>query len=140
MQSQFPVSEPNLSPDGKWLAHLSTESGEPQIYVQPFPRGSGRWQVSSTGGDWPEWSGDGREIFYQSADGKLMSAGITEAGSRLIVGKDTLLFPIHSLVNPGWPYDVSADGKQFVVANQEQAPGSQALTLVANWPALLKSR
>ncbi len=138
VQGQFPVSQPSLSPDGKWLAYLSTESGRPQVYVRPFPRGSGRWQVSASGGDWPEWARNGKEIFYQSADGKLVSVSITEAGSNLVIGKDTPLFPVNALVGPGWPYDVSADGKKFVVASQRQTQGSEPLTLVVNWPALLK--
>ncbi len=140
VQSHFSVSQPNLSPDGKWLAYLSTESGQPQVYVQPFPHGSGRWQVSSAGGDWPEWSRSGKEIFYQSADGKIMSASITEAGSRLIIGRVGALFQTNTLVGPGWPYDVSAGGKKFVVVNQKQAQASQPLTLVVNWPALLKKQ
>ncbi len=138
VQSPFPVSQPNLSPDGKWLAYLSTESGRPQVYVQPFPRGGGRWQVSTGSGDWPKWGPGGKEIFYISADNKLMSAKITETGSGIILGSEAPLFQINAIIGPGWPYDVSPDGKKFIVANQRQAQASQPLTLVVNWPALLK--
>ncbi len=138
VQSQFQDFQPSLSPDGKWLAYLSTESGRPEVYVQPFPGGGERWQVSAAGGDWPEWRHDGKEIFYISAGDKVMAAKITEAGFQLIIGKETPLFQINAIFSPGWSYDVSADGKQFVVANQRQAKEASPLTLVANWPALLK--
>ncbi len=140
VQGRFSVSQPSLSPDGRWLAYLSTESGQPQVYAQTFPHGSERWQVSAAGGDWPLWSRNGKELFYISADDKVVSASITEAGSRLIIGKDRPLFQTNALIGPGWPYDVSADGKKFVVANQKQAQTSQPLTLVINWPSLLKGQ
>lgn len=140
VQSRFSVSEQALSADGKWLAYVSTESGNPELYVQPFPRGGGRWQVSNDGGSWPEWRRDGKDLYYVSANGMLMAAEISLRGSDLMVGKVAPLFQVNVQLGPDWPYDVTADGKKFVVANQRPGQASQPLTLVTNWPALLKKR
>jgi len=77
---QFDVLEPALSPDGKWLAYESPESGQAEIYVVPFRHGSGKWEVSTGGGRFPRWRRDGKELFYLSPDNKLMSAGIFGTG------------------------------------------------------------
>lgn len=135
---QFVAVQPALSPDGKWLAYVSDESGSFEIYVVPFPHGTGKWQISSGGGSWPRWSRNGNELFYRGI-GTLMSAQISEKQGNLVVGKTRELFKI----NPGRGglgpmYDVSADGKKFVVA-QQAGTEIEPLTVVVNWPALLKN-
>ena len=142
----FPVvqssdaAHPALSPDGKWLAYSSQESGLPEIYVVPFPQGSGKWRVSTGGGDWPRWRHDSKELFYLSVDKKITSAEISVDGSSLVVGKVAALFQVNVATSLGWFYDVRADGKRFVVLNQDPRQAAEPLTLVVNWPALLKKQ
>jgi len=141
IQSQYDVYAPALSPDGKWLAYESTESGRPEICVIPFLHGTGKWEVSTAGGVQPRWRGDGRELFYISTDNKIMSAEITEQGSSLLVGKVTSLFQANPVPFAGGSnYDVTGDGKKFVVASLASSQESEPLTLVVNWLALLKQK
>ena len=140
---QFDLSGPAVSPDVKWLAYSSHQSGLPEIYVVPFGKGTERWEVANGrggGGIKPHWRHDGRELFFLSLDNKLMSAEISEQGTSLVVGNVAPLFqanPVFS-AHGHWPYDVSADGKKFVVAAQSVQKTTEPLTLVTNWPALLK--
>ncbi|HEV2615302.1 MAG TPA: protein kinase [Candidatus Acidoferrales bacterium] len=136
---QFVAIQPALSPNGKWLAYVSDESGSFEVYVVPFPHGTGKWQISSGGGNWPRWSHSGNELFYRGI-GDLMSAQISEKQGNFVVGKTQELFK----VNPGRGglgpmYDVTADGKKFVIAEQAEQD-TAPLTVVVNWPALLKKQ
>src|SRR5207245_2782644 len=72
LQTPFVESEARFSPDGKWMAYTSNESGRNQVYVQAIPAGSGKWQISTEGGSAPHWRRDGKEIFYIALDRKLM--------------------------------------------------------------------
>ncbi|HLV96190.1 MAG TPA: protein kinase, partial [Candidatus Acidoferrales bacterium] len=137
---QFAVSDPALSPDGRWLAYVSSESGRPEVYIVPFLHGSGKWVVSTGGGAWPRWRRDGKELFYLGLDHKIMSAEIAEQGASLAIGKVQALFQANPATHLGRVYDVSADGKKFVVVSQGAQTASESLTLVTNWPALLKKR
>ena len=82
--------DPSFSPDGRWVAYSSNESGTYEIYVRPFPAAGGRWQVSDGGGRFPRWSGDGKELFYRTNEG-IMSA-IEAKGDAFQVGKAQTLF------------------------------------------------
>jgi serine/threonine protein kinase/Tol biopolymer transport system component len=137
----FPVvqgaaSAPKVSPDGKWLAYVGNDSGRNTVYVVPFPRGSGKWQVSANGGSNPHWRSDGRGILYLSSDRQIMSAAVVEQGSTLAVGKVQPLFRPN--IAAGW--DVTPDGQKFLIISPVEQKGSQPLTLVTNWPALLKKQ
>jgi Tol biopolymer transport system component len=141
VQSRFSVDQPALSTDGKWLAYVSTESGSPEIYVTRFgPSGAtGRWQVSAgTGGNWPEWRRDGKELFYLSGDDKIMAAEISVHGSDISIGNAQSLFQTNYSGGPGGVYDVDPDGKKFLLINQGSELAALPLTLVVNWPSLLK--
>lgn len=142
VQSGFAGTEqPALSPDGKLLAYVTEESGRPEVYVTPFGHAGGKWQVSANGGNWPEWRHDGKELFYVATDDKLMAAEIAQRGSSLSIGKAQVLFQTSYSGGPGWDYDVAPDGKKFLVISQiAQKTTGAALTLVVNWPALLKAR
>ncbi|MGC1105014.1 MAG: hypothetical protein WA876_00610 [Candidatus Acidiferrales bacterium] len=142
---QFDIDEPSVSPDGKWLAYVSTQSGQPEVYVSPFiygsGHGSGLWQVSSGGGDVPKWRGDGKELFYISPDHKMMAAGISEQGSGISIGKATPLFTVNLAGTPGGrTYAVGPRGQKFLAITPLGGTGPQAVTLVVNWPALLKKQ
>ncbi len=131
-----------FSPDGKWLAYSSSESGRFQVYVTPFPGPGGKWQISSDGGWFPQWRRDGRELFYVSpSDDKIMAAEVKANGSSFDVGAVRPLFeirPYFGLYTANL-FDVMPDGQRFIVV--DDAPRSNAtLTLVANWPALLKKQ
>ena len=138
---QFAAIQPALSPDAKWLAYVSDESGQSEVYVVPFPHGSGKWQMSASGGVWPRWRRDGKELFYRAPDDKLVSVAISEAVGNLVIGKAQPLFQIRPAPGGLGPmYDISADGKKFVVVSQSGQQESRPLTLVVNWPALLKKQ
>jgi serine/threonine protein kinase/WD40 repeat protein len=135
---QFNMLHPALSPDGKWLAYMSAESGRPEVYVVPFVQGSGKWLVSTAGGRFPRWRHDGRELFYISLDNKIISAEIAVQGTSLVIGKVTPLFQANPVSSAGWTYDVSSDGKKLVVVSEANEKTAEPLTLISNWPALLK--
>ena len=141
-----------FSPDGRWIAYISNESGRDEVYVVPFdatkalktgpgPANTGpidRWQVSTDGGTFPRWRTDGKQIFYLSAGGKMMAAEVNGRGANLEVGTPRALFSAPTTVSMS-PYDVSPDGTRFLFI----APGEQenpALRLVVNWTAILKKR
>jgi eukaryotic-like serine/threonine-protein kinase len=135
LETPFPEMASVFSPDGRWIAYVSAESGRSEVYVQPFPRGAGKWQISAGGGTMPAWRRDGREIFFLGADGKLMAAGVN-AGSTFEAEAPRALFAsrVRSLIGLSRrQYDVSADGQRFLVnANlAEQSP--VPITLLQNW-------
>jgi Tol biopolymer transport system component len=139
LQSQSFQMAAYFSPDGKWIAYTSNESGRLEVYIRPFPGPGGKWQVSTEGGWYPRWRRDGRELFYVSADSKLMSAEVKANGTSLEVGAVRPLFetrPYYGLFS-GSAYDVAADGQRFIFAYEPQQSNS-AITLVVNWPAALR--
>jgi len=126
-----------FSPDGGWIAYGSAESGREEVYVQRFS-GGGKWQISSSGGFYPKWSADGKEIFFESADGKLMAASV-ETRPAFRAGDPQPLFAFTSKRQDGRQWDVSPDGKRFVLnVVTEQSP--PPFTLVQNWTAELDGR
>ncbi|HEV2348481.1 MAG TPA: hypothetical protein VG028_01410, partial [Terriglobia bacterium] len=127
---------PSFSHDGKWLAYSSNESGTGryELYVVPFPQGNGKWQVSTSGGSGARWRGDGKELFYISEDNKMMAVGIQEKNGSLEIGNPQALFQTIGRTS----FDVTPDGKKFVVLTQPTQSGTEPLTLVTNWLDMLK--
>lgn len=124
-----------LSPDGRWLAYQSDETGRPEVYVQTFPGQEGKWQVSATGGTRPVWRRDGKELFFISADDRLMAVDV-KSGVRFEHGVPKPLFEART---PSYAtFDVSRDGKRFLMANLLDQGATQAMTVVINWQAGLK--
>jgi serine/threonine protein kinase/Tol biopolymer transport system component len=143
--TRFRQVQSALSPDGRWLAYTTNESGTYQIVVQPFPdSGAGKWQITANGGTEPRWRGDGRELYYLGLDGKIMAVSIkadktVEAGQPVPLFQTTLNTP----VNPGLKrYDVTADGQRFLIISLVASAPAQAnpnpITAVINWTAALK--
>jgi Tol biopolymer transport system component len=132
-------SMPAFSPDGRWLAYLSDESGRPEVYVQPFPNKSGKWQISPEGGNQPVWSPDGKELFYMSVDNKLMAVDVRTA-SGFEAGTPRVLFESRSKSVTGRRYDVSPDGKRFLVNSVIGEVKATPMTLVQNWAAELEKK
>ncbi|MGQ0720747.1 MAG: protein kinase domain-containing protein [Candidatus Eiseniibacteriota bacterium] len=126
-----------FSPDGRWVAYGSTESGRTEIYVSPFPGPGEKVQVSPGGGFNPKWRRGGNEIFYLSPDNKLMVASVVASAERFHVGEVKPLFELPK-VGPRITHDVSADGQRVLAVMRKPEAGSSPLTLVINWPALLR--
>jgi Tol biopolymer transport system component len=120
------------SPDAKWIAYTSDESGSMEVYVIPFSRAGAKLQVSSHGGDSPRWRRDGKGIFYMSAAGELIATQIVSAGGKIDIGKTQKLF------GNLYQFDVSADGQKFIVAQQISPTEYPPLTLVHHWTGMLK--
>jgi Tol biopolymer transport system component len=129
-----------FSPDGKWVAYASNETGKWEVYVTSFSDARGKWQVSTGGGEQPRWRGDGKELFYLSLDGKMMAAPVTtgahfDAGTPVALFQSTPRQPI--LVYDLFVYDVSRDGRRFLINTQVKQAESAPLSVVLNWPAKL---
>ncbi|MHB8655494.1 MAG: protein kinase domain-containing protein, partial [Terriglobia bacterium] len=137
------ASETNgmTSPDGKWVAYASNESGEWEIYVSTFPGAQGKWQVSRGGGSEPRWQGDNKNIFYVDAKGMLISVPVSPEGS-FSAGAPTPLFPIRGRAPISstdlFTYDVSKDGKRFLVNRYVKPEHIEPLTVVLNAAAGMK--
>jgi eukaryotic-like serine/threonine-protein kinase len=129
-----------FSPDGKWVAYASNESGKWEIYVTSFPDAHGRWQISSGGGEQPRWRGDGKELFFLSSDGKMMAAPVT-TGTHFDAGTPVVLFQSNPrppvLVYDLFVYDVSRDGQRFLINTQVKQTENTPMSVVLNWPSKL---
>src|SRR5208283_2173121 len=86
LQTEFSEDLARFSPDGHWVVYQSNEAGRNEIYVRPYPSGSGKWQISANGGSQPIWSRDGKEIFYSQSNGLEMVAKVNGAGDAFTVG------------------------------------------------------
>jgi Tol biopolymer transport system component len=133
-----------LSPDSAWMAYASDETGRREVYVRPFPSGDSVWRISIAGGDQPRWRRDGKELFYAAADGKMMAVPITAITGQkpsFQRGTPVPLFESHILATPQtngvFQYDVTGDGKRFLVVTVIAA-ASSPLTVVVNWNVGLK--
>jgi Tol biopolymer transport system component len=128
--SSFNIRQGRFSPDTRWLAYVSDESGKDEIYVQTFPSQDGKWQVSAHGGDNPRWRRDGREIFYESLDNDLMSVPVfVNSRQMLQLGSASAVLNLLSHNS----YDVTPDGQRFLVSVHPEARPSTSLNVVVNW-------
>jgi eukaryotic-like serine/threonine-protein kinase len=149
VQAPRAVYDGQFSPNARWVAYTSKESGREEVYVVPFDasrvlntgsgsaaaNGGGKWQISASGGRCPRWRSDGKEIFYLSSDNQMMAAEIEERGNSIKLRPAQALF--RAAVSSSFsPYDVTPDGKKFVINTliEQDTP----LTLVVNWTANLK--
>jgi serine/threonine-protein kinase len=131
-----------VSRDGRWLAYTSNESGQDEVYVRPFPGvDGGRWQVSNGGGTQPLWSPDGRELYWVDSQGRIMAASVPP-GAAFVAGSPKILFNVNGLTvrNPdaffGRMYDISPDGRRFLVSKSGDADDAAAppqIVVVQNW-------
>ncbi len=133
--SPFNEQSAMFSPDGRYVAYVSNESGRDEIYVQTFPEPGGKWQVSNEGGSDPSWRGDGQEIYYRSPDQKLMAVEI-HGGADFQAGVPKALFPIRIRVGaPRNKYTPYPDGQRFIIAAPLGRDAMSPTTIVLNWPA-----
>jgi Tol biopolymer transport system component len=144
LQTEFNEEGGKFSPDGKWVAYQSDESGRPEVYVLPYPGPGGKRQISSGGGIQVRWRRDGRELFYVTPAGQLMGVEVSVRNGSFEVGQVKRLLGdirLFAPFNRAPSYDVSTDGQKFIVSLEIDTSSGQAvppLTLVQNWPALIK--
>jgi Tol biopolymer transport system component len=129
---------PKFSPDGHWVVYQSNESGRFEIYAAPFPGPGERRRISTGGGQYPRWRPDEKEIFYAGIDGMLRAAQVSVKHAAIEVGEVRSLSI--SVATGVYPYDVSADGKRFLVVVPREQRSPAPLTLVQNWTSLLKNK
>jgi len=131
-----------FSSDAKWIAYTSNESGRPEVYVRPRDGRAVQWQISAEGGAQPRWRGDGREIFYVSLDGTLTAVPVTFSSDDVSAGVPVPLFTERTLrtnnnvfyYGGAAAYDVTPDGRRFLVNRLTQEPTAGPLHLVLHWP------
>ncbi len=153
LQEKYNELQPQISPNGKWMAYMSDESGQPQVYVRPFPQvNEGRWQVSAGGGDSPLWAPDGRELFYRNGDAILAVPVQTDQtfspGTPKILFRGRYLTISTQLTNLELrPWDISPDGKRFLMVKPagltggpSSGEGPRKINIVLNWFEELKQR
>lgn len=134
LQTGFTLNEAHFSPDGKWMAYQSDESGQDQVYVQSIPATGAKYQISTNGGTVPRWRRDGKELYYRSQDLKMMAAPI-KIGSAFEVGSPQALFQLPAGASV---FEPSRDGKRFLVSVVPGNEGTTPITVVTNWQAGLK--
>ena len=139
LQSEWLIRNAQFSPDGKFVAYASSETGSWEVYVSPFPSFSSRWQVSrGDGGEEPRWRRDGKELFYLAPDGRLVAADV-KTGTGFEAGLPTVLFqtrprqPLSAM--DFFTYDVTADGQKFLVNSKVDTSVAAPLSVVLNWPS-----
>jgi eukaryotic-like serine/threonine-protein kinase len=125
-----------FSPDGRWVAYQTNESGRFEVVVQPFPNASGKWQVSTAGGAAPRWRADGRELYFLAPDATMMAVPVTTAGTSFEAGTPVALFPTRivdggTVTTVGPQYAVARDGRFLI--NQPVAVAAAPITLILNW-------
>ena len=147
LRTPFNESEGRFSPEPspRWVTYQTDDSGQLEVYIDSFPESRGRIRVSTAGGEFPQWGAGGRELFYLAPDDRLMAVTLKLATDTIEPSAPRELFRL-SLPSLGGgaigtvgssPYEVSHDGRRFLIVTSSEA-GPQALTLIVNWPALLK--
>ena len=130
---------PRLSPNGRWIAYSSTESGRNEVYVQSFPPSGAKWQVSAAGGEHAEWRQDGKELFYVAGN-KLVAVDVATDLPAFKFGTPKPLFEVRlEAQTRRTKYEVASNGQRFLVNVPLETP-SPPITVVVNWTAGLKLR
>jgi hypothetical protein len=150
LNSKFSEAAAQISPDGKWLAYSSNETGRVEVYVRPFPAGEGKWLISSAGGYLPRWRHDTRELYYvdQLSYGRLMAVEVQGNGQQFSHGPPQKLFDAqlafasHNIQY--FAYAVSTDGQRFLItrpfSKPTSNPASAPIVVVTNWFEEVKQR
>jgi len=137
VQTAFEEREPAVSPDGKWMAYQNNESGRREVYITAFPGGGAKWQVSTNGGTAPKWRRDGKELFFLDAADNIVAVDVNASGNAVRLGAPHALFQAVGIQREYGPFDLTGDGKKFLLNSGNLKEGSDPLTLVLNWPAEL---
>jgi Tol biopolymer transport system component len=138
LKSPFYETNARFSPDARYLAYCSEESGSSQVYVQSYPDAQGKWQVSNRGGSEPEWRRDGKELFYLAPDRTLMSVKVTTSPT-FTAGVPEPLFSAQVIPSP-WEwnrYAVTADGQRFLLLEPVSPETATPISIIVNWTEIL---
>ncbi len=134
LDSEFFETTPAVSPDGRWLAYASNESGRNEVYVSPFPSMSGKQQVSREGGVEPVWNPDGSSIFFRDLFNAVKETEVVPSGGDLGIGRETVLFHVFARVPiAGSTFDVTPDGQRFLVNAIDEEKARLPLRVMVNW-------
>jgi eukaryotic-like serine/threonine-protein kinase len=137
LRVQGAVLNARFSPDARWVAYSSNEPGNWEVYVTSFPDANSKWQVSTAGGREPRWRRDGKELFYLSGQGTIMAAAVKTGGSSIEAGPPSSLFQAHTgqkvSTQEVVSYDVTEDGKKFLVNTNVEEPSVAPLSIILNW-------
>jgi Tol biopolymer transport system component len=134
LKTPFNEDWPQFSPNGRWVAYVSDESGRNEVYVTAFPPAEGKWQISTEGGSMPRWATN-NEIFFESASGSIMAVQTRPGGSQFEWSPPRRLFS-HPM--PGTPYDVTPRGDRFLMMTPAEGRNRNELTVIINWQAALR--
>ncbi len=138
LSTPFNEQQGVFSPDGKWIAYQSNESGTYQIYVRPFPGPGGQWQISTAGGKSVRWKADGKELYYLALDNRLMAVAVKAQGGTVVPGTPEALFQTNIVPDTFKPeYDVARDGR-FLINTQLEDASSEPIHLLMNWKPPVK--
>jgi Tol biopolymer transport system component len=133
---EWTVRNAQFSPDGRWIAYASNETGKMEIFVTPFPPAGSKWQISTAGGQEPRWRQNGKELFYLSPDGKMMAVAVT-AGASFAAGPPVILFQTNRRQaissQDVFSYDVSSDGQRFLIVTHMDEGGFVPPSVILNW-------
>ena len=138
LQSPNNERRPSFAPSGRWIAYESDESGKKEVYVRGFPASGAQWQISSGGGFQPRFSHDGKELFYVSADRRIMAAPVKTDGASFESSAPRTVFQAHIMLKedrPGNQYAVTSDGKRFLINSSTATAAASPISVVVNWTA-----
>ncbi len=136
LQTKYEERNATFSPDGRWVAYDSDESGRSEIYVQGFPERRGKWLVSAEGGRTPAWRADGKELYWVGPDGTLMAASVELQAAGVRPGRTEALFRLPT-DDQFASFQPGRDGRRFLVYEPEGAPQDRPMVVVENWAARL---
>ncbi len=143
LQTNFIEAQARFSPNGRWIAYISNETGQFEVYVESFPATGAKLAISIGGGSQPQWRADGRELYYYAPDRKLMAVEVNGDEPTFKVGEARPLFEIRVVsIDQSFPgngyYTVTHDGKRFLVSSLPEAPERQQINVIVNWVADFK--
>jgi eukaryotic-like serine/threonine-protein kinase len=137
LNTPFSETPGRISPDGRWVAYTSNESGRAEVYVAPLEGRAGKWQVSTAGGSAPAWTRNGAEIIYLAPDNSFMAADVNGTAAAFRVGAVKALFRPR-IAPVRYEYAVTPDGQRFLVNTLPEQTAASTVTVVVNWDAGLQ--
>ena len=134
-QTEFDEDDAHISPDGRWVAFSSNETGRYEVYVRPYPGPGGKWQISNSGGDFSLWQPDGKTLYYLAADNSAMAVDVDGSGSSFVAGQPRKLFPTTTL-STNSPWDATGDGQRFIIVGSAGIGSTDnIINTVVDWTA-----
>ena len=144
LDSPFHEERPAVSPNGRWLAYQSDESGQPEVYLRPLYADDERWPISTDGGGSPVWNPEGSELFFWASEGSMMAVDVDTEGTSFGYGRPAVLFTYPAAVDEvrglGRTWDIDPVGERFLVIAEDPSAAVTSITVVLNWDEELKAR